>query len=34
MEENAAKFEEKLKSLVAIAKKKKNILELQERSIP
>ncbi len=30
MEENAAKFGEKLKSLVAIAKKKKNILELQE----
>ena len=30
MEENAAKFEEKLKNLVAIAKKKKNILELQE----
>ena len=30
MEENVAKFDEKLKSLVALAKKKKNILEIQE----
>ena len=30
MEENVAKFEEKLKSLIALAKKKKNILEIQE----
>ena len=30
MEENVVKFQEKLKSLVALAKKKKNILEIQE----
>jgi len=30
MEENMVKFEEKLKELVALGKKKKNILELQE----
>ena len=30
MEENVAKFGEKLRSLVALAKKKKNILEIQE----
>ena len=30
MEENVAKFEEKLKELVALGKKKKSILELQE----
>ena len=30
MEEQAMKFEEKLKTLVGIGKKKKNILELQE----
>ena len=30
MEENMAKFEEKLKELLAMAKKKKNILEYQE----
>ena len=30
MEENMAKFEEKLKELVALGKKKKSILELQE----
>ena len=29
MEENAAKFEEKLKELLVMAKKKKNILEYQ-----
>ena len=29
MEENIVKFEEKLKELVAMGKKKKNILELQ-----
>ena len=32
MEENAAKFEEKLKELLVMAKKKKNILEYQEIS--
>ena len=30
MEENVVKFQEKLKNLVALAKKKKNILEIQE----
>ena len=30
MEENIAKFEEKLKELVALGKKKKSILEVQE----
>ena len=30
MEENVAKFEEKLKELVVLGKKKKSILELQE----
>ena len=30
MEEQAMKFEEKLKTLVSLGKKKKNILELQE----
>ena len=30
MEENMAKFEEKLKELVALGKKKKSVLELQE----
>ena len=30
MEEQAIKFEEKLKNLVAIGKKKKNTLEIQE----
>ena len=30
MEENIAKFEDKLKELVALAKKKKNVLEIQE----
>ena len=30
MEENIVKFEEKLKELVALAKKKKNVLEIQE----
>ena len=30
MEENMVKFEEKLKELLAMAKKKKNILEYQE----
>ena len=30
MEENMVKFEEKLKELIALGKKKKNILELQE----
>ncbi len=30
MEEQAMKFEEKLKNLVALAKKKKNVLEIQE----
>ena len=30
MEEQAIKFEEKLKTLVALGKKKKNVLELQE----
>ena len=30
MEENVAKFSEKLKELLAIAKKKKNVLEFQE----
>ncbi len=30
MEENMVKFEEKLKELVTLGKKKKNILELQE----
>ncbi|MGN1266418.1 MAG: sigma-70 family RNA polymerase sigma factor, partial [Dorea sp.] len=30
MEENMAKFEEKIKDLVALAKKKKNVLEIQE----
>ena len=30
MEENMVKFEEKLKELVSLGKKKKNILELQE----
>ena len=32
MEENMVKFEEKLKELLAMAKKKKNILEYQEIS--
>ena len=30
MEEKVVKFQEKLKNLVALAKKKKNILEIQE----
>ena len=30
MEEQAIKFEEKLKTLVALGKKKKNVLEIQE----
>ena len=30
MEENIVKFEEKLKKLVALGKKKKSILEIQE----
>ena len=30
MEEQALKFEEKLKTLVALGKKKKNVLEIQE----
>ena len=30
MEENIVKFEEKLKELLALGKKKKNILEIQE----
>ena len=30
MEENTVKFEEKLKELVSLGKKKKSILELQE----
>ena len=30
MEENVVKFEEKLKELVALGKKKKSILEIQE----
>ena len=30
MEENIVKFEDKLKELVALAKKKKNVLEIQE----
>ena len=30
MEEQAIKFEEKLKNLVALGKKKKNVLEIQE----
>ena len=30
MEENITKFEDKLKELVALAKKKKNVLEIQE----
>lgn len=30
MEENVAKFSEKLKELLAMAKKKKNVLEYQE----
>ena len=32
MEENVAKFSEKLKELLAMAKKKKNVLEYQEIS--
>ena len=32
MDENAAKFEEKLKEILVMAKKKKNILEYQEIS--
>ena len=32
MEENMVKFEDKLKELLAMAKKKKNILEYQEIS--
>ena len=31
MEENMVKFEEKLKELVKLGKKKKSILELQDR---
>ena len=30
MEENIVKFEEKLKELVALGKKKKSVLEIQE----
>ena len=30
MEENMAKFEDKIKELVTFAKKKKNMLEIQE----
>ena len=30
MEENITKFEDKLKELIALAKKKKNVLEIQE----
>ncbi len=32
MEENVAKFEEKLKELVELGKKKKKVLEIQEIS--
>lgn len=32
MDENAAKFSEKMKELLALAKKKKNVLEYQEIS--